>query len=434
MTTVASPTPPTSRANADLIRATDILDSREAAEVRRRAIFDCCKWDPQVGDVATLAPFALMLRRGTWRWLAEQAEALSRELLSAEEELLSHPEMLGDLGLPFRLRGVLRKVSREGAAAGAARLMRFDFHLAEEGWRISEVNSDVPGGLLEASGFTQLMQERFPALHVAGDPVESLAQAIAANSPGGVVALVHATAYTDDRQQMIYFSRRLESLGLRPVLVAPDQVWWDRGRAAHLRTKWHEGAADFLFRFFPAEWLPNLRWRSHWKGFFLQSRTPACNPGAAIVTQSKRWTLLWPRLRAKLPTWRSLLPETRDPRDVAWTGDASWIVKPALGRVGEGILIPGVTPPREALKLQNEVRRHPERWIAQRRFKATAVKVGGHGGIARSVYPCLGVYTVAGRAAGIYGRIGPSPIINDHASDIAVLVENEEVEELDERR
>lgn len=31
--------------------------------VRRRMIFDCCKWDPQVEDVATLAPFPLLLRR-----------------------------------------------------------------------------------------------------------------------------------------------------------------------------------------------------------------------------------------------------------------------------------------------------------------------------------------------------------------------------------
>jgi hypothetical protein len=222
------------------------------------------------------------------------------------------------------------------------------------------------------------MQERFPALHVAGDPVESLAQAIAGELAGwrcrpGSRNGLHRRPAADD---LLLASARIARITGGPCGPRPGVVgsWPCRANQDEVA---RGGAADFLFRFFPAEWLPNLRWRSHWKGFFLQSRTPACNPGAAIVTQSKRWTLLWPRLRAKLPTWRSLLPETRDPRDVAWTGDASWIVKPALGRVGEGILIPGVTPQREALKLRNEVRRHPERWIAQRRFNATAVEVGG---------------------------------------------------------
>jgi hypothetical protein len=36
------------------------------AGVRRQAIFECCKWDPQVEDVATLAPYPLVLRRETW--------------------------------------------------------------------------------------------------------------------------------------------------------------------------------------------------------------------------------------------------------------------------------------------------------------------------------------------------------------------------------
>ena len=35
--------------------------------------------------------------------------------------------------------------------------MRFDFHFTRDGWRISEVNSDVPGGLNESSGFERLM-------------------------------------------------------------------------------------------------------------------------------------------------------------------------------------------------------------------------------------------------------------------------------------
>jgi hypothetical protein len=38
---------------------------------------------------------------------------------------------------------------------------------------------------------------------------------------------------------------------------------------------------------------------------------------------------------------------------------------------------------------------------------------------------CLGVYTIDGRAAGIYGRMAPRPLIDDRAEDVAVLVEDE---------
>ncbi|NUP91036.1 MAG: glutathionylspermidine synthase, partial [Candidatus Sumerlaeia bacterium] len=60
-------------------------------EVRRRAIFDCCKWDPQVEDVSVLAPYPLLLHRAAWRELAEAAEALAAETQTAERELLERP-------------------------------------------------------------------------------------------------------------------------------------------------------------------------------------------------------------------------------------------------------------------------------------------------------------------------------------------------------
>ena len=37
-------------------------------------------------------------------------------------------------------------------------------------------------------------------------------------------------------------------------------------------------------------------------------------------------------------------------------------------------------------------------------------------------YVCLGVYSVDGRAAGIYGRMSTTPVIDHQAQDVAVLV------------
>ena len=63
---------------------------------------------------------------------------------------------------------------RLGLAAGSAgdpsvpRLMRFDLHPTDEGWRLSEVNSDVPGGLNESSLFPELWPARAAGWGVAG--------------------------------------------------------------------------------------------------------------------------------------------------------------------------------------------------------------------------------------------------------------------------
>src|SRR5438309_9623429 len=54
------------------LRAARALDQVEFSELRRRAVLDGCKWDPQVGDVSTLAAFPLVLSRRVWSALASQ--------------------------------------------------------------------------------------------------------------------------------------------------------------------------------------------------------------------------------------------------------------------------------------------------------------------------------------------------------------------------
>jgi glutathionylspermidine synthase len=142
------------------------------------------------------------------------------------------------------------------------------------------------------------------------------------------------------------------------------------------------------------------------------------NPATALLTQSKRFPLVWDRLETPLPAWRSLLPETVDPRDSSWKRDPGWVLKPALGRVGDGIGLAGATPEKEWKMIRREVRFGPRWWAAQRRFTAIPLDVGGE-----AVYPCVGVYTIDGRAAGAYGRVARKPIINHLAQDAAVLVE-----------
>jgi glutathionylspermidine synthase len=399
-----------------LVLAGPPLEPGAFAAVRRRMIFDHCKWDPQVEDVSVLAPFPLVIEEPTWHELATLAESLAAETLAAEEELVHRQDLLPELALP---RAFLREVRRlRSPLPQSPRVMRFDFHPTRDGWQISEVNSDVPGGFIESSAFPDLIADHLGGeLRVTGDPASALCDAVAHSVPsGGTVGLVHATAYTDDRQVMVFLSRALQARGLRTCLISPDHLCWRDGNAA-IHSGFHEGDADALIRFFPAEWLPNLPSRSQWPMLLTGGRTTLMNPGTALLTQSKRFPLVWDRMRTPLPWWRRLLPETRDPRDTNWRRDDGWVVKPVLGRVGDGIGIFGVTPQREWRAIRRGVRWFPRHWVAQKRFQA--LPIDGPDG---QVFPCFGVYTVGGRAAGVYGRIASAPLINHLARDVAVLV------------
>jgi glutathionylspermidine synthase len=111
-----------------------------------------------------------------------------------------------------------------------------------------------------------------------------------------------------------------------------------------------------------------------------------------------------------------MLPETVCPSTVAGElGD--WVVKPALGRVGEDIAIAGVTSERKLQLIHKAARTDPSPWVAQRRFKVVPVS-----GANESYFPGIGVFTIDGKAAGIYARVARKPLIDDEAQDISVLI------------
>jgi glutathionylspermidine synthase len=310
------------------------LSPRDCAEVLRRAIFDCCKWHTQVEDASILCPFPLVLSADTWARLTRTAEALAREALAAERELLGRADLHHLLGLPRALSKALRSGGAEGP-----RVMRFDFHWTAEGYRITESNSDVAGGFIESSGVAQLFAAHYPGCRPAGDPAGALASAV---GPGGVVGLMHLSVYTEDRQVMLYLAKRLAERGVSTCLFDPAQLRWSKGQA-HVACDWYAGPLSLLVRFFPAEWLPRLPGVTGWKGLLAGGRTPVCNPGCAVLTQSKRFALAWDSLTTSLPTWRALLPETRSPAELNGRLDEGWVLKPALGHEGTDIGIEGVT-------------------------------------------------------------------------------------------
>jgi hypothetical protein len=392
------------------------LDEAAFSRVRRRAIFECHKWDPQVGDTCAIARQPLVMTRAAWEEVRLLAESLAAETHAAEVEVLQRPDLHARLGLPRSVRRALAEVPQRGAAVGVARLMRFDFHFTDEGWRISEVNCDVPGGLNEASGFASLMVEHYRWAAPVGDPAAAYAQQLSRHAgPRGIIAFVHATAYSDDQQMMLYVARLLEAEGLQTHMASPSHLRWIDG-SAHLDAAWWKGPLDLIVRFFPTEWLGGLPRAVDWPRLVAGSRTPISNPATALVSQSKRFPLIWSELSTPLPVWRALLPETRDPRDVPWLTTEDWIVKPALGRVGEGIGMREAVTAKDMRRISRAARWWPSAWVAQRRFRMIPIHMDGG-----SAFPCLGVYTLDGNVIGAYGRIGRVPLIDSRAVDAAVL-------------
>jgi glutathionylspermidine synthase len=401
------------------LRAEPAVDAATRSALRRRAVLDGCKWDPQVGDVDTLSSFPLVMKSSAWKHIASQAEQLTVEAIAAEEEISRPPELLNVLGLPAALRRVLAEETPMSPIAG--RVMRFDFHYTTQGWRISEANSDVPGGFNEGSHFTALMAEHFPNLRPAGNPADVWSNTLAAAaSPSGAVALLSAPGYMEDHQVITFLAARLRERGCRPHLAKPQQILWRDG-IAHLNTVWYRGPVDAIVRFYQAEWLSRLPEKAGWKGFFRGGRTRVANPALAVISESKRFPLTWERLSTALPTWRTLLPETRDPRNATWSRDDRWLLKTAMCNTGDTVSVREWMRPGEWLRARLGAQLTPGSWVAQRRFESVPVST--------SVGPrhvCVGVYTVNGKAAGAYARLSKKQVIDFAAVDVALLLDDDE--------
>jgi glutathionylspermidine synthase len=399
------------------LRVGPSLSKNDFEILRRRMAIDHCKWDAQIGDVTALAPFPLFMTSATWGFLGELAERLTAETLALESELLGRPDLYEHIALPHRLQAVFARRPRTTPAV--ARVMRFDFHTTTEGWRVSEVNTDVPGGYTEATHFTALAAQHHTGCVPSGDPTRALMDAITRKTrEGGAVALTCAPGHMEDQQVVCLLASHLRARGRVAVLVSPHQLDWRDG-VAQIATASYSGPLEAIVRFYQAEWLAKLPQSACWKPLFVGGQTPVMNPGTAVLSESKRLPLVWDALRTPVPTWRALLPETRAPQDVPWYRDETWLLKEAYGNTGDTVTIRGELNRAAWLRRAALVRWNPRGWIAQRRFIPTPL--AGHSGL----HACIGVYTVDGAAAGAYARVTRRAVIDGHAVDVPLLLCND---------
>lgn len=388
--------------------------------LRQRMALHACKWDVQVGDVSTLAPFALVLETSAWKELTALAEALARETKAASEELFERPELARRLAIPRRLRAVLERARSTKLTPSLGWMQRFDFHFTTDGWKISEVNADVPGGFTESTSLPRAIAELRDDVVALGAPGELWADAIAKSERADdeVIALVSAPGYVEDTQIMAYLASHLARRGAAVCLAKPDALRWEHGCPSIADASLGERRVGAIVRFYQAEWLSSLSARTGWTQLFAGGAAPVANSPLSPFAESKRFGLCFDALRSDVSTWRRLLPEVRDPRDAPWQRDDAWIIKAAYSNTGDEVGIRAVSTAERWKKLERHARWLPWQWIAQRRFEALPIDTA-----LGALFVCLGVYTIDGRVAGVYGRASPRPLIDFSAIDVAVMME-----------
>ncbi len=379
-------------------------------DIRRAMAIHHFKWDAQVGDVDALASFPILISKSEWSMLASAAEALTREMISAETHVAADKRASDLLGVPRAIRPLLPRLADE-ATPSLGRIVRFDFHPTPNGWRISEANSDVPGGFTEASSFTSMMADAHGNA-MTGDPARRWLDAIATRAED--IALLVAPGWLEDSQVVAFLEKGLRHRGCAPQVVAPHQLHWSNGNA-YLEDQ----ELDAIVRFHQVEWLARLPSHCDWHPYFVGGKTLVGNPGIAITSESKRFPLAFNALDLAMPTWQSLLPETRDPRDVNWRDD-EWILKGAFGNTGDNVHVRSQMTKLAWARAALSAKLQPSAWVAQRRFDSPPIDTPDG-----PRHVCIGVYTIDGVAAGAYARLSSRAMIDFAAIDVAVLLEDE---------
>ena len=369
---------------------------------RLDVMFDGYKWDLQEGEQGTISDKVVLLGQDEMIFLADCAVALYHETIAMELKLKHRPDLLLQMGISEEMTQAL--CNCEYDPERHIRMMRFDFHPTTGGWQISEVNSDVPAGYPEASIMPQLAEPYFAGYAQYGNLGEVLVEKLIRLAPArSTIAYLHDTHTVEDYQILRFLSDLLERHGHRSVFTDPRHLKWKDNKAQNV------GA---IMRYFPVEWLEfheGVDWRS-----IVNAQTPSCNHPLALLTQSKRLPVVWDQLGVNLSFWKRLLPETKCYTSLAQTD--GWILKPAFGRVGEGINIPATVSDAENKEIQQAASECPLQWVAQRMFQSVPID---------GLHLNLGVFVIDGQFAGLYGRAGKSARIDAKASELPVLVKKE---------
>ncbi|MBK6691279.1 MAG: glutathionylspermidine synthase family protein [Myxococcales bacterium] len=324
-------------------------------------------------------------------------------------------------------------------------LARVDVFMTSDGPVIAELNCDTPTGEAEAIVLGGLAKEDRPALI---DPNEGLrsrflamldfAVAASLGASGGAhpktVGLVYPTEFTEDLSLVRLYRGWLEAAGWGVVLGSPYNLTdGDDGRVhlmgtpisvmlRHYKTDWWgERASPWTDEDIPDAAALEAPLRTVLRAE-LEGRLAVLNPFGSVLPQNKRMmAFLWEHIHRLSPKAARVVeahvPVTRRLENVheeqLFAQKDESVIKSDYGAEGDEVVIGRLVTTEQWEK--TIVFARPGRWVAQRYFDAERTGAGETTN--------LGVYVVAGQAAGLYARTSPAGTATDAAAlSVPVLV------------
>jgi glutathionylspermidine synthase len=385
-------------------------------------------WDAYVGGERRVDLHPLVLPEALHLAAANAACDVVRAVGAVCERAHSDPEERARYGLH---PDVLELASASHAAGDRASLFRVDLLLGEDGaWHACEINADCPGGHNEAFGLPRLARA---AGFLAGANPTRVVEAFAARIAGlsqrgidpGAVGLLFATAYAEDLQVCAILQRAIQQWNVPALLAPPTAPRLKNGRL-------YVGATPVtvLYRYFPAEYMEGQKNLGDIAAAVRSGAVQTMSSFRHIFVQSKlgmarAWALKHTLGRGEEVLVRHL-PETFDLAEVsraALLADrGGWVVKRALGRVGDEVFVGAVCDDDvEWTALVDGAlskRSRGEPWIAQRFIRQRPVPTPWG-----PRYVTLGAYVLDGAFCGYFARVTRESHVSHDALVVPVFVE-----------
>jgi len=383
-----------------------------APEIVDRMSIDYLMWNAYVdGRLSALAE-PVAIPRAELDELASLSERFARLLEKTIDLVLADPALLAFYGFKPPLR---RMIESERARLPIT-LARYDAFRTPGGWRFSEFNCDVPGGVHEGAGLSDLIGGERSRFRV----VELLTEALCRTSARPSVAVCYASGYAEDLEQCEFLRREWTRVGIRALLCNPENLVWNGRELRCFGEK-----IDVVYRFFPAEWLQEVANFEDLLSAAKSGALPMINGFTSLIAQSKKTMALWhERLELFDAAERELIlghvPRSESFRtaelDRYRRERERLVVKRQFGRIGEEVLMGSHCGDEEWEDWLGWPASEPHEWIVQERFDNLPVTVDGE-----TIYGCFGPYVVDGKFAGLYNRFARDGFIAFNALVGAVV-------------
>jgi glutathionylspermidine synthase len=389
-------------------------------------------WDAFVGGARRVDLHPLLLTPKLHARAVRVAEDAWRVVSHLAERALDDAEELARYGLSPDAVALARAARRGGDHAS---FVRVDLLLSESGdWHACEVNVDSPGGHNEAVGLPSLALEAgLRGADVPGNPLSALVDRLCSQSAeleSGTIGLVHATAHAEDLQIAALLRRELRVRGHDAMLIPPTAL---REEGARLCAR--SRPLSTLYRYYPTEHMQGLRnvgelVRCLERGAVRSLTSFAWYPAQSKFAYARAWAqraVLHPSLTRAV---ESALPFTLDvaalPVHRLLAERREWVLKRALGRVGDQVVVGELTDEALWANVVDDVlafRAHGERWIAQRCVPQRALETPWGPRLVT-----LGAYLCDGRFSGYFARLSARSHVSHDALCVPVFVERDAVE------